>query len=85
MVFVLFFADKALKDWTLSEKIKSDRKLFRKSIKLRKISLRIWEDSTIMKPLASTRRMVIEKKQRKVTGKREKLRKRSTKESAEAC
>ena len=58
------------------EKIKSDRKLFRKLRKLRKISLRTWEDSTIMEVLTGTREgeWLWEKTQRKVTGKREKLR-----------
>lgn len=69
------------------EKIKSDRKLFRKLQKLRKISLRTWEDSTIMEVLTGTREgeWLWEKTQRKVTGKREKLRRRFAKESAEAC
>ena len=55
------------------EKIKSDRKLFRKLRKLRKISLRTWEDSTIMEVLTGTREgeWLWEKTQRKVTGKRE--------------
>ena len=69
------------------EKIKSDRKLFRKLRKLRKVSLCTWEDSTIMEVLTGTREgeWLWEKTQRKVTGKREKLRRRSAKESAEAC
>jgi len=67
--------------------MKRDRKLFRKLQKLRKISLRTWEDSTIMEVLTGTREgeWLWEKTQRKVTGKREKLRRRFAKESAEAC
>ena len=37
------------------EKIKINRKLFRELRKLRKISLRTWEDSTIMEVLTGTR------------------------------
>ena len=53
------------------EKIKSDRKLFRKLRKLRKISLRTWDDSTIMEALTGTREgeWLWKKTQRKVTGK----------------
>ena len=88
MVSVLFFEFKALKDWILNgENKKVTENFFVNCEKLRKISLRTWEDSTIMEVLTGTREgeWLWEKNAAEGNRKREKLRRRSAKESAEAC